>query len=143
MGLKFRVLRGNHAEGKYPEGHPWAGRQVVYEIGEIVESKTDLARKLNCFGPLGPKFQRIYDASPATDKAKQALDLIKRQEREVPYDDGNGMFGAPVLPVPDDGLEKMSLSELRKLAKEEGINLPTNATVEDAVKAIRSAAVGT
>lgn len=38
MGFKFRVLRGNHAEGKYPEGHPWAGRSVTYEIGEIVDS---------------------------------------------------------------------------------------------------------
>lgn len=136
MGLRFRVLRGNHAEGKYSTGHPWAGRSVVYEIGEIVDSKTNLAR-FNSNGPLGPKFQRVYDTTPATDKAKQALEIAQQREAAATYDDGNGPHGP--MQLPSDGLEDMTLAELRKLAREDGVSLPPNANQEDAVKAIRSA----
>jgi hypothetical protein len=135
--MKFRVLRGNHAEGKYPKDHPWVGRSIVYEIGEIVDSKTNLAR-FNSSGPLGPKFQRIYDATPATDKAKQGLEIARRREAEAVYDDGNGPHGPP-QPLPDDGLEAMTLAELKKLAKEEGVNWPPSATQEDLVRLIREA----
>jgi hypothetical protein len=137
MGFKFRVLRGNHAEGKYPEGHPWAGRSVTYEIGEIVDSKTNLAR-FNSNGPLGPKFQRIYDATPATDKLVQGLKIAKQQEDAMLYDDGNGPH-APVQ-LPSDGLDSMSLTDLRKLAKEEEVTLPSGCTQEEAVRLIRAAA---
>ncbi len=137
--MKFRVLRGNHCEGKYPEGHPWVGRSIVYEIGEIVDSKTNLAR-FNSNGPLGPKFQRIYDSTPATDKVKQAAEIAKRQEAEAIYDDGNGPHGPAGRPqLPPDGLDEMSLADLKKLAREDGVSLPNNATKEDAVQAIRSA----
>jgi hypothetical protein len=135
--MKFRILRGNHSEGKYPAGHPWAGKSIVYEIGEIVDSASNLA-KFNANGPLGPKFQRIYDATPATDKVRQGLEIANRQEAEAAYDDGNGPHGPHgVPPLPDDGLEAMSLTELRKLAKEEGVTVPSNATSADIVKAIR------
>lgn len=141
MKFRFRVLRGNHSEGKYPKGHPWEGRSIVYEIGEIVDSKTNLAR-FNSQGPLGPKFQRIYGSTPATDKVKQALEIARRQEAEATYDDGNGPHGPAGQPqMPADGLDSMSLAELKKVAKEEGIPLPANATQEDVVKAIRDAAV--
>lgn len=136
MSFKFRVLRGNHAEGKYPEGHPWAGRSIVYEIGEIVVSKTNLAR-FNSNGPLGPKFQRVYDGVLPTDKIKQAAKIARQRELAMTADDGNGPHG-PVQ-LPDDGLSNMSLANLRRLAKEDGITLPSGCTQEEAVKAIREA----
>lgn len=137
--MKFRVLRGNHAEGTYPEGHPWAKRSIVYEIGEIVDSASNLS-KHNSNGPLGPKFQRIYDATPATDKVKQGLEIANRIEAEASYDDGNGEHGPHgVPPLPDDGLESMSLTELRKLAKEEGVAVAASASQADIIKAIRQA----
>lgn len=135
MSMKFRILRGNHSEGKYPQGHPYQGKSIVYDIGEIVDSKTNLAR-FNSNGPLGPKFQRVYDATPATDKARQAKEIADRREAEAVYDDGNGPHGPVQLPA--DGLESMTLAELKKLAKEEGVTLPQNTTTEDAVKAIRA-----
>jgi len=135
--MKFRVLRGNHAEGKYPEGHPWVGRSIVYEIGEIVDSKTNLAR-FNSNGPLGPKFQRIYGNQPATDKVKQATEIARKIEEAAVYDDGNGPFG-PQQEVVGDNLDSLTLPELRKLAKEEGVQLPPNVTAEQAVRLIREA----
>lgn len=138
--MKFRVLRGNHAEGKYPKGHSWEGRSIIYDIGEIVDSKTNLAR-FNSAGPLGPKFQRIYDSTPATDKLRQAADFARQQEAEVIYDDGNGPHGPVQSQEPADNLDSLSLSELKKLGKEEGITLPANATQEEIIRTLRSSAV--
>jgi len=142
MGMKFRVLRGNHAEGTYPKGHAWAGRSIVYSIGEIVDSKSNLAR-LNSPGPLGPKFQRLYgDATPITDKLLQASQIAKQQEDEAVYDDGNGPHGPIQSEQPDsDNLNSLTLPELRKLAKEEDILLPANISKEEAVKVLRKVAV--
>lgn len=138
MGFKFKILRGNHTESKYPEGHPWAGRNIVYDIGEIVESKTNLAR-FNSPGPLGPKFQRIYDSTPPTDKIRQGLAIAKKQEEEATYDDGNGPHGPTPSQPAEDNLDGMTLAELKKLAKEEDIPLPANVTQAEAVKLIREA----
>ena len=139
MGMKFRVLRGNHAEGKYPEGHPWAGRSVTYEIGEIVDSKSNLARH-NKLGPLGPKLQRIYDSTPATDKVKQGLEIFRKREARDLADDGNGPHGAQPQ-MPPDGLDEMTLTELRKLAKEESIGLTAGTTQAEIISLIRGAPV--
>jgi len=132
MVMKFRILRGNHAEGTYPVGHPWAGRSITYDIGEIVDSTSNLA-KFNSSGPLGPKFQRIFDPNvPATNKIKQASDIAKRMEAEANYDDGNGPHGPVIAPqLPDDGLNEMPLPKLKKLAKEEGVALPTNTSLSE------------
>jgi hypothetical protein len=142
MGMKFRVLRGNHSEGTYPSGHPWAGKSIVYEIGEIVDSASNLA-KFNAAGPLGPKFQRVYDPNmPATDKVAQGLAVAKQQEAAAIYDDGNGPHGPNVQPqLPSDGLEELTIAELKKLAKEEGVNLPANVSKEEAIQAIRKSSV--
>lgn len=139
MGMKFRVLRGNHSEGHYPEGHPWVGRSIIYEIGEIVDSKSNLARH-NKPGPLGPKFQRIYDATPGTDKVKQGLEIARKREARALGDDGNGPHGAQPQ-LPSDGLDEMTVPELRKLAKEEGVSLPQNASQAEIINLIRGAAV--
>jgi len=137
--FKFRVLRGNHSEGKYPDGHPWAGRSIVYEIGEVLETDNNLAR-FNAPGPIGPKFQRLYDATPATDKAAQAAELERQCREAQDYDDGNGPFGPGQPPPASDDLDAMSLQDLRRLAKEGGMTLPVNCNQADAVKFIREAA---
>jgi hypothetical protein len=139
MGMKFRVLRGNHSEGKYPEGHPWVGRSIIYEIGEIVDSRSNLARH-NKPGPLGPKFQRIYDNTPPTDKVKQGSEIARRREEKDLADDGNGPHGAQPQ-LPPDGLDEMTLPELKKLAKEEGIVYPQGASQAEIITLIRRATV--
>jgi hypothetical protein len=140
--MKFRVLRGSHSEGSYPKDHPWAGKPIVYVAGEIVDSTTNLA-KFNAQGPLGPKFQRIYDNTQATDKVQQGFKQAQHEEAIRNADDGNGP-GAPIQPqLPSDGLDEMSLQDLRKLAKEEGVALPSNSTKEEAIAAIRGAPVTT
>lgn len=138
MANKYRVLRGNHSHGQYPQEHPWAGRPIVYEIGEIIETDVRL-EKFNVPGPLGPKFQRVYHDLPATDKLAQATKIAQQQEASMMGDDGNGPFG-PQAP-PDDGLDGMGVQELRRLAKEEGVELPGGSvTKEDLVRLIRGAA---
>ena len=138
VGMKFRVLRGSHSEGKYPVGHPWANKPITYDVGEVVDSASNLA-KFNAEGPLGPKFQRIYDGTPATDKVKMGAEIARQQEAALLADDGNGP-GSRAPDLPPDGLDAMSLQDLRKVAKEEGVSLPSNVTQEAAVEAIRRAA---
>ena len=151
---RFRVLRGNHAEGKYPEGHPWAGRAIVYQgeirradgvlitPGEVIETDKNLS-KFNSAGPLGPKFQRLFDATPATDKVAIALEMARRQEEAAEADDGNAPGRSPLMPqqapLPPDGLDGMTIQELRKLAEEEGVQLPKGCSQEGAVRALRAA----
>jgi len=136
MGMKFRVLRGSHNEGKYPKGHPWVGRGICYVIGEIVDSASNLA-KFNCAGPLGPKFQRIHDSMPATDKVQQGLDIAKQIEEDAVYDDGNGQGGPMDQLPPADNLDSMTLAELKKSAKEDDIELSPQATKSQIIDAIR------
>lgn len=147
---RFRVLRGNHAEGKYPEGHPWAGREIVYQgeirradgmlitPGEVIETDKNLS-KFNSAGPMGPKFQRLYDDTPATDKLARARDIAYRNEELANQDDGNAPGRAPHRPLPADGLDGLSMQELRKLAEEEGVPLPKGCSQEGAVRALRAA----
>lgn len=138
--MKFRVLRGNHAEGTYPEGHPWAGRAIVYHINDVVDSASNLSR-FNNPGPLGPKFQRIYDPNlPATDKIGLGLQEAKKVEHALAQDDGNGnpSFAPPIDNSQNNFLESMTVEELRKLAEEEEIDLPTKGSKSEIIKLIRA-----
>ncbi len=74
----------------------------------------------------------------ATDKVAQGLAIARQQEEAAVYDDGNGPHGPAVQPqLPSDGLDDLTVSELKKLAKEEGINLTNNVTKEEAIRMIR------
>lgn len=136
--MKFRVIAGNHAHGKYPVGHPWAGRSIVYERGEVIDTTINLA-KFNIQGPRGPKFQRLADTVPATDKVQQGLEFAKRLEAAQTAYDGNDGYTNVAPPLPDDGFDALNLEELKKMAKEENIQLPAKATKEEVVTALRQA----
>jgi hypothetical protein len=139
----YKVKRGTHSEGYYPKGHPWAGKPVIYNIGEIVESKSRL-EKFNSPGELGPKFQRIYDPNmQPTDKIGIGRRIAEDQERAMMADDGNGPHGPNEYQpqLPDDGLESLSMQDLRKIAKEENLQIPQGCTKEDAMTIIRQAGV--
>ena len=60
---KYRLLRGCHAEGFHPKGHPNAGTPIVYEPGDVIETDNDLL-KHNAPGSLGPKFEIITADKP-------------------------------------------------------------------------------
>jgi hypothetical protein len=66
--MKFRLLRGCHAEGRYPQGHRLAGRSIEYIPGDVVESNSDLAVRFNAPGSLGRKFDPVPEDTPVTDK---------------------------------------------------------------------------
>jgi hypothetical protein len=63
--MRFRVLRGCHAQND-----PATGRPVEYYQGDVLESDSDLATRFN--SGLGKKFDRVPDDTPVTVKGKKA-----------------------------------------------------------------------
>jgi hypothetical protein len=120
---KYRVLQGCHAEGFYPVGHPQAGAPIVYEPGEVLETENCLL-KHNAPGSRGDKFQLIDDDRvPVTDK----------------------IAVRPVDPAPqpaaqeNDGLDRMSIAELRELSRGDGIELGSAKTKVEILRVMREA----
>lgn len=127
----YKLLRGKHAQGFFPKGHPFAGQPITYEPGDIIESPNNLlgsngnmdARTLGK-AHLGDKFELVTDdRAVPTDKinAKPATD-----EEEAA---GQG----------DDGLDKMNVTDLRKLAEGDDIDLGQARTKPEIIAAIRAA----
>jgi hypothetical protein len=69
--MKFRILQGAHSQGFYPPGHQLAGKPIEYATNDVVESDSDLARRFNHPGHLGPKFEHVPDDTPVTDKVSK------------------------------------------------------------------------
>jgi len=59
--MRFKVLRGCHAEGKR-----------VYQRGEVVTTDVDLAKRFNSPGSI--KFQQLPDDSPVQQAAEAGYD---------------------------------------------------------------------
>ena len=109
----FRVLHGRHVEGKTPDG-----KQRTYVQGDIVDSQSDLT----CFNSPGAiKFEKIESG---------------RMPENTP-----ALAGSPatVAEKENDGLEAMSLAELRKMAEEEEIDVKTAKTKDQVIATIRAA----
>lgn len=109
----FRVLRGRYVEGKTTDG-----KQRIYVQGDIIDSKSDLMR-FNSPGAI--KFEKIESGrlpenTPTLDSSTTAV--IKKE---------------------NDGLEAMSIAELRKMAEEEEIDIKAAKTKDQLVAAIRTA----
>ncbi len=66
--MKFRILQGAHSQDTYPQGHILAGTPILYSTGDVVEASSDLAKRFNRPGQLGPKFESVSDDTPVTDK---------------------------------------------------------------------------
>ena len=121
---KYRVLRGCHAEGQYPKGHPLAGTPIVYEPGDVIETDNCLMKHDTNPGVLGNKFQLIDDDRvPPTDKVN------KKPAEEA----------APAEPADSDGLDRMTAAEIKELARGDGIELGNAKTKAEMIKVIRDA----
>lgn len=125
---KYRLLRGNHAEGFYPQGHALAGQAISYNPGDVIESNNNLLKynaQMNqgVLGKsyLGNKFELVDEAHiQVTDKiGSQALNETQSQDST------------------SDGLDKMSLADLRKLAESDSVDLSQARTKPEVIAAIR------
>jgi hypothetical protein len=128
---KYRILRGCHAEGFYPAGHPQAGNPIVYEPGEVIETNNCLLKhnsRPGTQGALGDKFQLVDDDRiQPTEKIK-----VKPVEEHVQEPS-----------QPEDGLSGMSVPELKELARGDSIELGQAKTKADILKVIRDAYAAT
>lgn len=112
---RYMVLAGAHYEG---------GKQYV--PGDIVDSMTDLNR-LN--GPgMKPKFKQVKDSRDEEQARTQVSVAPAVQQKET----SDGILGT---------LEGMTVSDLRKLAAEEEIDLGDAKTKEELVKVIHESSV--
>jgi hypothetical protein len=102
----FKVLRGKHIEGG-----------MVYETGEVVESKTDL------FSLDRKKFGRVA-------KRRKAAELAPEEEEDLDEE-------TTAAEEPD--LSTMTVSELKAFATDRGLSVRSNATKAELINAIQSA----
>ena len=108
--MKFKVLRGMHAEG---------GR--TYEVGSIVDSASDLCT-LN-YVSSAPRFQRVEsDPEEVSAAALKGYDTINEMQ-----------------PAKKDALDGMTVEELRKFAEESEVDLGKAKTREQILAVLRSA----
>lgn len=127
--MKFKVLRGKHAEGRNPDGS-----QRVYQQGEVVDSVSDLSR-LNSSGAV--KFERIDEAPRGTPAREPVVAAAPGFVAAAP-----GFVNAPAAapPVPaQDGLDSMTVADLKSLAEEEEIDLAGARYKDDMIAKIRLA----
>lgn len=104
---QFRVLRGCHSEG---------GK--IYEVGDVVTTTTDLARRMNRPG-MARKFMPLEEYINMT----QAIEPMSTAS----------------TPTIDWGtVEKMSLNDLRQLAIENGITLEAGISKNQVLAALHS-----
>ena len=143
--MKFRLLHGLHIVGRQQDSTKLTVAQQqleegviteaqfkeqtknlhprrVYHPGEMIESTTDLLR-LNGPHPMVPKFARADD-----DVAAMV---------PVPYQTPDTTAEAPPA---DDVFSDMTLAELKRMAKSEGIDISGLATTEAIAQRIRQAA---
>jgi len=120
---KYRILRGCHAEGHYPKGHPLAGTPIVYERGDVIETDNCLMKHDTNPGVLGNKFQLIDD-----DRILPTDKINRKPAEEVAQ-----------APADSDGLDRMTTAEIKELARGDGIDLGTAKTKADMIKVIRDA----
>lgn len=113
---KFKLLRGSHGLGGYStlkEGRNRRTHGTVYHKGDTFETEVDLLKK---FGPSSKaKFELLSTREPESESCEEP-------EPEA---------------VENDGLEDMSLKELRAYAREEGLDLEGARSKKDAVRALR------
>ena len=127
---KYKLLRGLHQEGKYPEGHPDAGKPITYHPGDIIETHRNLFR-LNSPGAI--KFQRIEaDAKIVLPKGPAEQLEQKAEEQEAAMAE---------VPEVSDGLEELDVKALKSYAKEEEIDLGGAMKKDDILATIRGVPV--
>ena len=141
--MLFRVVKGNHVEAGPPDcdcerckqdreavkadpPKPTIGH--VYRAGDIVDSSSDLGALFNQQDAI--KFERVN----ASGQVIRQVVMPKRNRPPSP---------SPQLTTSgSDGLDDMTVADLRKHAEEEEIDLGSATRKEDILKEIRKALVG-
>jgi len=123
--MKFRILIGKHSEGYHTVDDGNGGQRrtgpKVYcadgsQEGSIIETNTDLC-KMNRRGAI--KFQRFYEASKSGMPPSSDPEAVSQAAQEGFY----GMPEYPIIKEKSDGLDGKSVTELRKIAEEEEVDL--------------------
>lgn len=124
---KFRVLSGRHCEG---DRDPVTNKLIIYNQGEVFESKTDLDKRFN--HPTGVKFERVSDAT-VVSRAPLA------QAAAAGFNSAEGAKKGTQPAFTSNDLEVMTLDELKKLAAEEEVDLGGLTKKADIIARIQSA----
>lgn len=126
MSYKFKVLRGEHAQGS--KVNPTTKKKTpskIYTKGQVFSSDKRLDEM---FGP--DKFQLLNDAAPVV--VEDAPDDDEEEDGpempEVEMDEPEAQ---------SDGLDDMSVAELRTYAEESGIDLGAARRKTDIIDVIR------
>lgn len=116
--MRFQLLSGHHNQGEVDE----QGVAIIYQggipgqyDGDILESKTDLAARFNVKG-FAPKFRRVPSLTP-----------LQRY----------GVDGAGSKDDPTDGLDALTVAELREFAAQEEVELGQATSKADIIEVIR------
>lgn len=98
--MKFRVLRGIHAN-----------ENGVYRQGAVLETNIDLVKRFNQ-GSTSMKFARVEDSTPVTEPDQAGVMATTAViDSDISFD------------ISKEGLSKLTVEQLKKLAAEEGIAL--------------------
>ena len=118
---QYRLMMGQHSESVRDENGELVQprRNKIYKPGDIIRTTTDLLR-MNGPGPQGVKFVLVGSTEEQMSPEFHAMNAAQAQ----------GF---------NDGMDDMSLDELRKLAREEDIDLSGLSKKEEIARAIRAA----
>ena len=123
---KYRLLRGHHIQG-----------DVTYNPGQIIETDKDLL-KFNSTNSI--RFERILeDSKPETIEELEAkLAKLKGSQPVVANPTTSSQTSTPTVKEPeDDGLDAMTVAQLRTFANEAGIDLLGVNKKEEIISVIR------
>jgi len=117
---QYRLMMGQHSESVRDEKGELVQprKNKVYNPGDIIKTTSDLLR-LNGPGPQGVKFVLVGSVEEQMSPEFHAMNAQ--------------------APGFDDGMDDMSLDELRKIAREEEIDLSGLSKKEEIIRAIRTA----
>ncbi len=121
----YRVIKGRHLE--FQDGSQGDRRvSKIYDTGEIVESAVDLCEAFNQVDeqgvPRSIKFERVDSVGRPLAKRKVKPKVSQQQQQSEPA---------------SDGLDGLTIEELRKFAAEEEVDLGDAKKKEDIIEAIR------
>lgn len=123
---KFRLLRGHHIQ-----------EDVVFNPGQVIETDSDLT-KFN--SPQSIRFERIIEESkPETlEELEAKVAKLKAAQQPTINPTTPTQSSTPTVKEPkDDGLEQMTVAQLRSFAEEAGIDLLGVNKKEDIIAVIR------
>lgn len=130
----FMVMHGCHVEWG-PQGNPARdgfGPNHVYRKGDIFDSEYDLLKHNTA--PMGGsnKFERVDDRTGLTAEMQRVKSEMERLR--------GALSNSEPEPGATDTLESMSVAELKQLAAEEGVAIPSGVTSQaNIIKAIQKA----